>query len=162
ADVRRVLAAEACHVNVDWDEIVAGGGGRANAAKGHRPGELQGPPAYLGWAYRAVDRRVDGKGARIYVDYASGQRARAVYKCERAGAIKAVAVRDQVQAVNVDRCSDIDRARAGPIEDRAVAVRVIPDAGIPIRIGQIPQGSVGCVVPGDVGRAKRSDNNEEK
>ena len=40
-------AAEACRVNVDRDDIVAGGGGKADAAKGHRPGEVQGPRAYL-------------------------------------------------------------------------------------------------------------------
>ena len=57
---------------------------------------------------------------------------------------------------------DIDRAHASPIEDRAVAVRVIPDAGIPIHVGQIPQGTAASVGPGDVGRAERSDDNKEK
>ena len=59
------------------------------------PARFKVPAPILDQAYRAVDRRVHGKvEARIYVDYASAQRARAVYKCERAGAIKAVAVRE--------------------------------------------------------------------
>ena len=58
--------------------------------------------------------------------------------------------------------ADIDRAHASPIEDRAVAVRVIPDAGIPIHVGQIPHGTAGSVGPGDVGCAERSDDDKDK